>query len=95
MNLSKDVVAKVARLSRIRLTPAEEESFAAEIGNILTYVEQLQPLDVEGVEPLAHPLPLQNAFRADEQRPSLAVDQALANAPKRAGDFYSVPAILE
>ena len=95
MNLSKDVVAKVARLSRIRLTPAEEESLAAELGNILAYVEQLQAVDVGGVEPLAHPLPMQNTFRADEQQPSLAADQALANAPKRASDFYSVPAILD
>lgn len=95
MILSRDVVAKVAKLARIRLTDAEEESLAAEIGNVLSYVEQLQKVDVEGVEPLAHCLPLNNAFRADEQRPSLSADDALANAPKRAGDFYSVPAILE
>lgn len=95
MNLSKDVVAKVARLSRLRLTADEEASLAAELGNILSYVEQLQQLDIDGVEPLAHPLPLQNTFRADEQQPSLSVDQALGNAPKRASDFYSVPAILD
>jgi len=95
MNLSRDVVAKVAKLARIRLTDAEEESYAAELGNILSYVEQLQKVDVEGVEPLAHCLPLENAFRPDENRPSLTADDALANAPKRAGDFYSVPAILE
>lgn len=95
MNLSSDVVAKVAKLARIRLTQAEEETFAVELNNILSYVEQLQQANVEGVEALAHCLPLQNAFRADEQQPSLAVDDVLANAPKRAGDFYSVPAILE
>jgi len=95
MNLSRDVVAKVAKLARIRLTEAEEESLAAELGNILSYVEQLQEANVEGVEPLAHCLPLQNAFRSDEQQPSLAVSDVLANAPKRAGDFYSVPAILD
>jgi aspartyl-tRNA(Asn)/glutamyl-tRNA(Gln) amidotransferase subunit C len=95
MNLSRDVVAKVAKLSRLRLTPTEEESYAAELGNILSYVEQLQAIDVTGIEPLAHPLPLQNTFRADEQQPSLTAEQALGNAPKRAGDFYSVPAILD
>jgi aspartyl-tRNA(Asn)/glutamyl-tRNA(Gln) amidotransferase subunit C len=95
MILSRDVVAKVAKLARIRLTDAEEESLAAEIGNVLSYVEQLQKVDVEGVEPLAHCLPLDNAFRADEPVPCLTADDALANAPKRAGDFYSVPAILE
>jgi aspartyl-tRNA(Asn)/glutamyl-tRNA(Gln) amidotransferase subunit C len=95
MNLSPDVVAKVAKLARIRLTQSEEESLAAELNNILSYVEQLQQANVEGVEPLAHCLPLQNAFRADEQQPSLPVSDVLANAPKRAGDFFSVPAILE
>jgi aspartyl-tRNA(Asn)/glutamyl-tRNA(Gln) amidotransferase subunit C len=95
MNLSRDVVAKVARLARIRLTEAEEESLAAELGVVLSYVEQLQAVNVDGVEPLAHCLPLENAFRADELQPSLPVDDVLANAPKRAGDFYSVPAILE
>jgi aspartyl-tRNA(Asn)/glutamyl-tRNA(Gln) amidotransferase subunit C len=95
MNLSPDVVAKVAKLARIRLTQTEEESLAAELNNILSYVEQLQQANVEGVEPLAHCLPLQNAFRADEHQPSLPVGDVLANAPKRAGDFFSVPAILE
>ena len=95
MNLSRDVVAKVAKLARIRLTQTEEESLVAELNTILSYVEQLQQANVEGVEPLAHCLPLENAFRADEQEPSLAVDDVLANAPKRAGEFYSVPAILE
>ena len=82
MNLSRDVVAKVAKLARIRLTDAEEESYAAELGDILSYVEQLQKVDVDGIEPLAHCLPLDNAFRADENRPSLTADDALANAAR-------------
>ena len=95
MNLSRDVVAKVAKLARIRLTEAEEESLAVELGDVLSYVEQLQTVNVDGVEPLAHCLPLENAFRDDELQPSLPADDVLANAPKRAGDFFSVPAILE
>ena len=47
------------------------------------------------MEPLAHPLDLQNVFRADEPVPSLPVDVALANAPDRRADFYGVPAVLE
>jgi aspartyl-tRNA(Asn)/glutamyl-tRNA(Gln) amidotransferase subunit C len=49
----------------------------------------------EGVEPMAHPLPIANVFRADESEPSLSVEQALANAPARQGDYYRVPAVLE
>ena len=51
--------------------------------------------ETEHIEPLAHPLPIQNVFRMDESAPSLAVDDALANAPDRRGDFYGVPAVLE
>ena len=51
--------------------------------------------ETDGVEELAHPLPVQNVFRGDEPAPSLPVDAALANAPSRRGDFFGVPAVLE
>ena len=56
---------------------------------------QLRQVDTEGVEPLAHALPVQNVFRPDEPAPSLPADEALANAPDRRGPFYSVPAVLD
>lgn len=93
--LTREQVQKVALLARLKLTEAEVDAMTAQLGAILGYVEQLNELNTEGVEPLAHPLPLQNVFRADEPAPSLTVDEALANAPKRQGDFYSAPAILE
>jgi len=67
----------------------------AELSAILDYVNQLQQVDTAGVEPLAHPLPIQNVFRQDECQPSLPVNAALANAPRRRDNFYSVPAVLE
>jgi aspartyl-tRNA(Asn)/glutamyl-tRNA(Gln) amidotransferase subunit C len=65
------------------------------VGAILEYVNQLQQVDTEGIEPLAHPLPLTNVFRQDEPASSLPVGAALANAPDRRGDFYAVPPVLE
>jgi aspartyl-tRNA(Asn)/glutamyl-tRNA(Gln) amidotransferase subunit C len=66
---------------------------------IVDYVDQLQQIDTEGVEPLAHALAVSNVFRDDELVPSLPVDEALANAPDRRdvrGDsFYGVPAVLD
>ena len=62
---------------------------------VLDYMQQLQAVNTDGVEPLAHPLPVQNIFRDDEPVPSLPVDEALANAPRRIGDFYGVPAVLD
>jgi aspartyl-tRNA(Asn)/glutamyl-tRNA(Gln) amidotransferase subunit C len=94
MSLSAEQVDWVAHLARLELSTLELEMMTRQLGAILDYVNQLQQVDTEGVEPLAHPLPMQNIFRADEPVPSLAVDAALANAPDRRGDFYAVPAVL-
>jgi len=95
MSLTRDEVQKVAHLGRLELTDAELDAMTRQLGHILDYIEQLKQVDTTDVEPLAHPLPIQNVFRADEPAPSLPVDEALANAPKRKGDFYGVPAVLE
>lgn len=88
-------VRKVARLARLDLPDADLAVFAKQLTAILGYMDQLKELNTEGVEPLAHPLPVQNVFRPDELRPSLPVDEALANAPARSGDFFAVPAVLD
>ena len=71
------------------------DAMARQLGAIVEYVNQLQQVNTDGVEPLYHALPMHNVFREDEPRPSLLVDEALANAPDRRGDFYGVPAVLE
>jgi aspartyl-tRNA(Asn)/glutamyl-tRNA(Gln) amidotransferase subunit C len=90
-----DEVRKVARLARLDLPEADLAVFARQLTAILGYVDQLKELDTENVEPLAHPLPVQNVFRPDELRPSLSVDEALRNAPSRSGNFFAVPAVLD
>jgi aspartyl-tRNA(Asn)/glutamyl-tRNA(Gln) amidotransferase subunit C len=95
MALSREQVLKVAELSRLKLSEAEVEKFTTQLDAIIEYVEQLGELDVDGVAPLAHPLPLQDVFRDDVVRPSLTPDEALANAPRRHGDFFVVPPTLE
>ena len=95
MSLSADQVRWVAHLARLQLSDAEVADITRQLGAILDYVNQLQQVPTDGVAPLAHPLPIQNVFRADEPAPSLPVEQALANAPDRRGDFYAVPAVLE
>lgn len=95
MSLTLDQVRWVAHLCRLELSDAELATLTPQLSAILDYVNQLQQVDTEGVEPLAHPLDIQNVFRADENAPSLPVDQALANAPDRRGDFYGVPAVLD
>jgi aspartyl-tRNA(Asn)/glutamyl-tRNA(Gln) amidotransferase subunit C len=95
MSLSIDEVRWVAKLARLELSDSELEMMTRQLGAIVTYVDQLQKVNTDGVEPLAHALPIHNFFRDDEPRPSLPVDAALANAPDRRGDFYGVPAVLD
>jgi len=95
MSLSQDQVRWVAHLARLELTDAEFDIMTRQLGAILDYVNQLQQVNTDGIAPLAHPLDIQNVFRADEPAPSLPVDAALANAPERRDNFYSVPAVLE
>ena len=95
MSAHRETALKVARLARLKLADAEADAMGAQLASMLAYAEQLQAVPTAGVEPLAHCLPLRNAFRDDARRAGLTADEALANAPKRAGDFYSVPAILD
>ena len=95
MSLTAEQVDWVAHLARLDLSAAEREAMTRQLSAILSYIDQLQKVPTEGIEPLAHPLPVQNVFREDEPSPSLPVDAALANAPQRISDFYGVPAVLD
>jgi aspartyl-tRNA(Asn)/glutamyl-tRNA(Gln) amidotransferase subunit C len=88
-------VKYVAHLARIALTPEEEKKIGAQLGHILGYIEKLGELDVTHVEPTAHAVPMVNVTRPDETRPSLPHEDALRNAPKKAGGLFIVPQIVE
>jgi aspartyl-tRNA(Asn)/glutamyl-tRNA(Gln) amidotransferase subunit C len=88
-------VRKVAKLARLDLTQREVEEFTGQLGAILDYVNKMNSLNTEGVEPLAHCLPISNCLREDRVSPSLDAEQALANAPDRDEDFFKVPKILD
>jgi aspartyl-tRNA(Asn)/glutamyl-tRNA(Gln) amidotransferase subunit C len=88
-------VKYVAHLARLALTPDEEVKLTAQLGNILGYIEKLRELDVSGVEPTAHAVPMVNVTRSDEVRPSLPHADALRNAPRQANGLFIVPKIIE
>jgi aspartyl-tRNA(Asn)/glutamyl-tRNA(Gln) amidotransferase subunit C len=88
-------VKHVAHLARLRLTPEEEARFGGQLGHVIEYVSKLQELDVRGVEPTAHAMPLVNVTRPDEVRPSLPREESLRNAPAQAGGLFVVPKIVE
>lgn len=88
-------VRKVAQLARLALTEAEVQEFTGQLGAILDYVNQMNQVRTDEVEPLAHCLPVSNCFREDVVQDSIDADRALANAPDRDGDFFKVPKILD
>ncbi len=85
-------VEYVARLARLHLSDDEVERMAAELSAVLGHIEHIEELNLEGVEPTSHVVPLENVLRADEPRPCLTREQALANAPEAADDGFAVPA---
>lgn len=95
MNISKETVTHVADLSRLVFSEAEAERLAAEMGEVLVYMETLNQLDTKDVKPTEHILPVQNVFRADEVKPSLPIDEVLANAPDADAGCFKVPRVLE
>ena len=93
MEISRDEVLHVARLARLALTDDEVERFRGQLSAILEAVGKVSELDLEGVEPTAHPLDLVNVLAEDEPRPSLPREDALANAPDPEDGFFGVPAV--
>ena len=93
--ISRQDVEHVARLARLALTEAESARMQEQLSGILAYIDTLRALDTTGVEPTSHAVPLVNVMRADETRPSLSPEAALANAPDRSDGFFRVPRIIE
>ena len=92
--ISTDDVAHVARLARLELRPDELESFTAQLGAVLDHAADLDSLDLDGVEPTAHPLPLSNVLRPDEVGPTLDPDEVLVAAPAVEDGQFRVPPVL-
>ena len=93
--ISAAQVEYVAQLARLALSDEEKQRLTEQLNAILTYMEQLNEVPTEGVEPTAHVLDLVNVFRDDTVRQTLSADAALANAPETAHHFFVVPRIVE
>ncbi len=94
MTLSIQEVQHVALLARLNLTEEEKLKYAEQLGSILQYVDKLNELDTEGVEPLDHILPVFNVFREDKVNPGPDREEILANAPLVEEGQYRVPKII-
>jgi len=95
MALTMDDVRKVALLARLRLSDEELERMQQQLSSILEYMEVLQEVDVTDVPPTAQVTDVVNVMRPDEVRPSLTVEEALANAPAREDGYFKVKPVFE
>ncbi len=94
MSVTKKEVEHIANLSKLKFREAELENFTVQMNQILTYMEKLNELDTENVEPLSHPVPDKNIFRKDEPQKSVSREDALKNAPDHNDEFFKVPKVI-
>ena len=92
--ISKDVVEKVAKLSRLHLEEEEIAQYADQLNQILDTMAGLQQIDTDEVAPLAHVLPIENVFREDEVGECFTQETVLANAPEQSNGMFQVPKIV-
>ncbi|TJY38525.1 Asp-tRNA(Asn)/Glu-tRNA(Gln) amidotransferase subunit GatC [Cohnella pontilimi] len=95
MSITVKDVEHVAALARLDLSEQEKEAFTGQLNAILGYADKLNELDTSGIEPTSHVLPLFNVMREDEVRPSLPIEEVLANAPEEEDGQFKVPAVLD
>ena len=89
--IDREQVLHVARLARLRLTAEEVERMSRELSGVLDHIEKIGELDLDGVEPTSHVVPMENVLRSDEPRPSAPRERVLAEAPDRAPQGFRVP----
>jgi aspartyl-tRNA(Asn)/glutamyl-tRNA(Gln) amidotransferase subunit C len=93
-HLTLDDVRHVARLSRLALPDERLRKLTGELESILGYIDKIAEVDMTGVEPMAHALPVHNVFREDVPQPPLPLEQVLQNAPETDGPFFKVPKVI-
>jgi len=94
MAVTKKDVEKIAELAQLKFSEDELESFTPQMNEILAYMDKLNELDTENVEPLSHPVEQTNVFREDELKPSISTEEALKNAPAKDEHYFKVPKVI-
>ena len=92
---SKFNIEQIAELARLSLKPEEKTKLSKDLQSILGYVDQLRELNTDKVEPTSHVLKIENVFRPDKVNPAQISEDVLKHAPKREGNFFKVPKVIE
>jgi len=94
-HIDEGQVRHIGHLSRLDLSEEEVARFGHQLSSILDYVDQLNEVNVDGVEPSAHALEVHNVYRDDDVGKSFTTEQALSNAPEHDASFFKVPKVLD
>ena len=94
MSLNKQDIEHIAKLAKLKFNDEEIDKLAPQLNRILQYVEKLNELDTENVEPLSHPVANTNVFREDIQKESTSTEEALKNAPQKDDKYFKVPKVI-
>ncbi len=95
MKITKETVEYVGHLARLELDPREIEAYTQQIDKILEYMESLNSLNTDNIEPTSHPVPVACVMRDDAEKSSFAAEESVGNAPARIDTFFKVPPIIE
>ncbi len=94
MSVTKKDVEHIARLANLKFDDQEIEKLTGEMNNILLYMEKLNEVDTSSVEPLSHPVEMNNVFREDIVHNSIPTEEALKNAPSKDEKYFYVPKVI-
>ena len=95
MKIDKDTVDKIAHLARLEFNDADKEEIIKDMNNMLAFVEKLNELDTEGIEPLVYMTDETDHLRDDIAKLEITQKEALQNAPKHDSDYFKVPKVVE
>lgn len=94
MSVTRKDVEYIASLAKLKFEDTELDNYTHQLNDILAYVEKLNELDTENIEPLSHPVENNNVFREDELKPSISTEEALKNSPNKTEEFFRVPKVI-
>lgn len=95
MKIDRESLQKIAHLARLQVKPEEEKALLESLDNVLTWMEKLNEVDTDGIEPLIHITGEVNNWREDSGKNTLSRTDALANAPSQDGTYIKVPKVIE
>ena len=95
MNINKNVISKLARLSKLKFNEDEMKLISNDLSKMLDFINQLQDLDTEGIDPLIHMNEEINNWREDKVQGMISQEEALSNSPVKDGTYFKLPKVLD